>query len=747
MDAKKWTWEEGLKVFMDTTGTLTTREAVAGPESKAWIDFATFRIEKNVGLTRDYSKIFDIYWSAESSYGNDRARYVVGFSVDWKGYWDAADSPYNLWLSEPMKALGPLVSTSPAKTSIVNQFTFVNAKQQLEGVVSWLDEWMPVIKGWGDDLDSEGSEWRGSAAGSFKKFVDVMHMEMNKVRLDITTPQNCVTLLESAKEQLRASSSGMFYQGLEAWKKPTGEGTPEAYSPYNGVSLLRREFNRLMTGATLHVTWQTSTASYGNGYTSQTDPVFDKIVDKSGTDVSAADWIKTIERAAKNEWLLGLSTLDTAATTYVGKLDTEYQKLASALEEGVYQPNFTLPSGSGAGGPGGPGGAGGPGPNPPNLDKKGPGGTGGGNLPDLTGGKGGGSGGTGGSGGNKSGNLPGGNLPGGPKPPPISVPTTSPGTVGGGTGGGTGGGKVPLLDKNGKPVMGSDGNPVMVPPGSRIGKDGKVYDSNGKPVMGAGGKQVVAPPGGKVGVPPKEDTQTGGLPGSSYDRIRLPEGAKVLADGTVVDAKGKPLLDSNGNPYALPKGATLKDGIVVDANGNPISRTHQLLTNAEHAITSRPDPKTITSGGPGGNKHLTDGLGTGAGGGAGGRKFVTDGLGSGGGGIGDGARLKGTSTTVGGATGLGERAARMLGLPTQTPPTGSSAAPGADGRQSSGGPGSGPGASQSSMMPPMMPPMSPGGAGAGQPNQGKDRQRTTWLTEDEDTWGTDTGSVSGVIGR
>ncbi|UUU44123.1 hypothetical protein [Streptomyces sp. NBC_00162] len=49
---------------------------------------------------------------------------------------------------------------------------------------------------------------------------------------------------------------------------------------------------------------------------------------------------------------------------------------------------------------------------------------------------------------------------------------------------------------------------------------------------------------------------------------------------------------------------------------------------------------------------------------------------------------------------------------------------------------------------PMMPPMSPGAGGAGgQPNQGKDRQRTTWLTEDEEVWGTDTGSVSGVIGR
>jgi hypothetical protein len=46
---------------------------------------------------------------------------------------------------------------------------------------------------------------------------------------------------------------------------------------------------------------------------------------------------------------------------------------------------------------------------------------------------------------------------------------------------------------------------------------------------------------------------------------------------------------------------------------------------------------------------------------------------------------------------------------------------------------------------PMMPPMGGmGGAGAG---GGQDRQRTTWLAEDEEVWGTDSEAVSGVIGR
>lgn len=50
-------------------------------------------------------------------------------------------------------------------------------------------------------------------------------------------------------------------------------------------------------------------------------------------------------------------------------------------------------------------------------------------------------------------------------------------------------------------------------------------------------------------------------------------------------------------------------------------------------------------------------------------------------------------------------------------------------------------------MPPMMP---PGGAGAGCRCRGqndKERQRTTWLSEEEEVWGTDSGTIGGVIGR
>jgi hypothetical protein len=69
------------------------------------------------------------------------------------------------------------------------------------------------------------------------------------------------------------------------------------------------------------------------------------------------------------------------------------------------------------------------------------------------------------------------------------------------------------------------------------------------------------------------------------------------------------------------------------------------------------------------------------------------------------------------------------------------------------GPGAGPGLPQPGVggMPgggmPFMPPMMPGMGGAPQQGQDRDRQRSTWLKEDEKVWGTDPDCAPAVIGR
>lgn len=51
----------------------------------------------------------------------------------------------------------------------------------------------------------------------------------------------------------------------------------------------------------------------------------------------------------------------------------------------------------------------------------------------------------------------------------------------------------------------------------------------------------------------------------------------------------------------------------------------------------------------------------------------------------------------------------------------------------------------SGMMPPMMPPMMGGAGGAG--NDQKERERQTWLSEDEEVWGANEAAGFSVIGR
>jgi hypothetical protein len=697
-------WEEALKVFMSDTGSLADRNAVAGAGSARWVVEKSLRIVENAAEDKDWSKTFDIHWSGYATLTTDSGQnlaspvfYVVGFNVDWKNVFDNMSSKWNLWFHDPEKILTPLVA-SPYKNDVINPVTFDHAADQVKGIIDWFDHWVPTIKGWADSIDSDAQEWKGSAAGAFRKFLNVINVEMSKVRLDITAPYDYVTLIGTTKEKLQTSTLGM-YNGFSTWRQ-----LPQC----NSVYLLREVFSEVMTGAQIQVAWVPSATESAYGY----DPVLQKIVDRGGSDVTNTAWIDGVEGEAKQRWLKSLTSLDEAAKTHVSSLDDAYLKLAGALREGVYQPNITMPSGTT--------GPNGPTTNPLNdLQNKNPGGK---NPLD-------GNGSPGGAGGSKDIPKPGGGggAPGG-KPPagiPGNLPGKNgpgglPGNLNPGTSPGTGaGGDVPLLDKNGKPVLGPDGRPVMVPPGSRIGKDGKVYDPKGNPVLGPNGKPVVAPPGGKVGTQPTNgDQPRTGIPGTNpYDQIRLPEGAKVLQNGTVVDANGKPLLDSNGNPYSLPKGATIKDGIVVDANGKPLSRTNQLLTNAEHAIDSRPPRLNTQSGGLPGPGGLSSG-----------------------GGLGDGPKLKGNAATVGGMTGISEHAARTGASATGSPAV---AAANAAAQQQRAGL-----EARQQAQPPMMPPMSPGaGAGAGQPNQGKDRQRTTWLTEDEEVWGTDTDSVSGVIGR
>ena len=111
--------------------------------------------------------------------------------------------------------------------------------------------------------------------------------------------------------------------------------------------------------------------------------------------------------------------------------------------------------------------------------------------------------------------------------------------------------------------------------------------------------------------------------------------------------------------------------------------------------------------------------------------------GGGGGGGFDGAGGGGFGGSGGGAGGLGG------GLNADGTPIGGLNSSSGSALSGSTAPGGGAGAAGAG-YPPMMPPMMPPGAAGG---QDKERERTTWLAEDEEVWGTDPDVSPSVIGR
>ena len=168
-----------------------------------------------------------------------------------------------------------------------------------------------------------------------------------------------------------------------------------------------------------------------------------------------------------------------------------------------------------------------------------------------------------------------------------------------------------ILDASGKPVLGSDGKPMMatgrqsaaaveaaaaearvaelkrrqangeltpeesaelakleIPPGGSIAADGTILGADGKPVLGADGKPMMAGQG---------------LEAAANDP-RIPPGGSVAADGTILGADGKPVLGADGKPMIAgqgleaaandpripPGGSVRSDGVIVDADGNPV---------------------------------------------------------------------------------------------------------------------------------------------------------------------------------
>ncbi len=572
---------------------------------------------------------------------------------------------------------------SPNQNDTTSLWSFDAAATMLHDLDVWLTGWVPVINGWADAVNAPDDDFQGSAAGAFRYVLRGFATELGKLHIELNTPGPYWEPLNTARTQLGATHVALW-NGYSTWR---------ANRRSMPVNCVHDAFIDAMASA--------SPVPDTNGMAYDESATPKVTINTDLGDPASQDFWDRVQHNAKQYWLLEVSTaLDAAAGPAIDALNTAYHSATAALAD-IGQTTLQAP----------------PQPDPTN-DPTNPDGEDAGDHPKVDtgdgadGGAGGGAGlddGSGpksaatagmpsiGGGSTSDGSGKPGSGTGAPKP---SAPMVMPGGSSSGTG-------LPLV-KDGRQVTDpKTGQPMTVPPGTTVGKNGELFGPDGSPLLGPDGKPIYAPKGSKVGKPAD--------PIGHVVNATVPEGSTIGKDGVITGPDGKTVLDAHGNPVHVTKGSSIgKDGTIIGPDGKPVPEQTQLLDNEEHAMLHPdllPRPHTTVDGptglsasraGPVGD--LVPGV---ARSGMGAR--VTE----------NGGRLTPEQLAAQEAT-AGESAAaeqaQLLGRQTAT----------------SGGE-------------PMMPPMGGmGGAGAG---GGQDRQRTTWLAEDEEVWGTDSEAVSGVIGR
>ncbi|MFB7614108.1 hypothetical protein [Kitasatospora sp. NPDC056181] len=762
-----WKWEAVLEVFASSaqrSAKIVKREEIAGPNVDSWFKPVKMFVcqggymnSETTGISRGQGTP-DVWWAWNYNDANNKpASFVIGISMDYGKWGNDTKGPLSRFNWQSQEIFAPLLAAAVkdgdksmgvlGNDTVSSNSLYVGA-QTLTNVEKLIETTVAKFQGWAKDLDSPGDNWQGSAAGAFKVLMDGFVDELLTLQEDLKSSPYAKNLetagaaIDKAATDLQAVRND-WYNG----KTPATAGTTDAQFP--GYPWLSTATLQALADALKDVS-PTITLDPNGG----TDTA---VVTTPLGDPTKQEFYDALQVKAKEVWLRRVSDyLDKPASEKMNTLDTAYGPLLTALRLGlgnfgIRTPPAPVPDPSkGGGGPPPPKGDGGTGDKAPPKGEGGggAGGSGGGPKLDLGGGTGG-----GGAGGGA----------GGKKPPTVIGGGAGGGGAGGGAGGAGGGTGTQILGPDKKPLLDADKKPVMLPPGGYIGAGGKLFDGNGKPVLDKNGKQVVVPEGSTVA-----PGSGGGIYGPN---AKVPKGSTVREDGSVVDADGKPVLDANGNPVVLGKGGSIaQDGTLLDASGKPISDYSQRYSDQQRVVDS------IGGGGGGGGGGLRP-PSTGSSSSSSWRLDTGSGFGdysgSGGGSLGSYAGLFGGSGGSGGGAGGGGfspsagQAGRVLssggGLSPRaiesnggTPVAGKLAAAEAAAAEKAMSQKAAAMAAEEAAMrgrsvattggsgAPMVPPMG-GGAGGGQGE--KSRQRTTWLAEDEEVWGTDSGAVSGVIGR
>ncbi|MER7024910.1 MULTISPECIES: hypothetical protein [Streptomyces] len=702
-----------MKAFAGSGQNVTDSSAVGTDGTPSWL--SGFTTGTSLAGAGDMAHGQDVWWSFRFSVGSSDLEYFLGATMDWGGL---DSGPFHHFVQQPEAILGP-VAGSLKGNDVASLGSFDTAGITLRGLERRLDGARGILDAWAREVNEDDSNWQGSAAGVFRTVLHGMADELDRLRIEMTTPRDIAAELDRTRTQMHSTLTALLAAHRD-WR------ADRMAWPVNAVHDALQE---AMQGASVSFGYQT----VGDGSNPEA-----KVTSSYGDPSTQGFWDR-VQSRAKALWLANVYTrLDQPAGQHMQALTSTVGSTGTAIPQQITPLRLRMPGGGAGGtnpfGPGtspfgsgtdpygsgidrkalppeaqqylknngygsgtGPDGAGGPdgsGAGPEgarsSVDEQGkgdgarlPGGSGkdgpeGGKIPDVkqfaqqlgggTGGIGDGStDGHAGGEGDRSGHVPPGMIP--PPPPKIQPPMT--GTSGGGSGlktspFGSGGGAAKLVGPDGRTLTDRNGHAVDVPRGSKINADGTVTRPDGTLATDRNGNQLTVPRGTKlhpVAEPPHD--------GSVWRERKMPE--NVQLPGGKGGSGG-----ATAHPPVMPRGLSTVSGL--------------------------------------------GGGGAGGGGGASSGEIQPP------------------------RTGMSPKAFKNGGSlppppPEEFPPGGRGGRGGALQEATSMG------RSTSSGGSPMVPPMGAGGAGAGAGGQGGDRERATWVDEEEEVWGTDGGATPGVIGR
>ncbi|MFF2658632.1 hypothetical protein ACFVUH_14820 [Kitasatospora sp. NPDC058032] len=717
-------WEDAL-TFLGSTADAkpATRESVRDDE-KPWLkpgDRKHEAVDGWQGVKGDGSQLSLDSWVAwyftytMSTSKVYHASYVVGTNIHYPNL-DGAGAKFAAWTGS-RAPLERFIDGTIKANDRLDPAGFTKAADNLRDFTYFLDGWITKIgTDWVKGIGEEGGDWQGSAANALRALLLAFRNEIDAdnriIRMadvgSYLTP--CKTAVETQIAALWKGFQNWWASPL-AW--PTNAVTQAILDGLKGGTVTV-DLKDPKSPAWQH--WDEKTKGTGDdmGSIGSVDSLTFTLKGAAFGDPATVEFWTQVDKRAREVWVANVVThLDKAADDALSAIGVAYGSASGAAAPLKPFPLIM------------------PDPKQPAKDDptKDPTKDGAPDIKDIGGGP-----------DTKDGGPDVKDIGGGPDIKDIKG-------VGGGSGGNSGNsGTTPpnlnLGNSGTTPPNLNLGNSGTTPPNLNLGNNGTTppnlnLGNNG---TGSNGPNLIGNPFPDLNTGPLPDSLLPGSTGSNRPVV-VPPNSVITKDGRIVDESGNPVLDANGNPMVAGPGYTIgPDGILRDGQGNTVSQYRQLLADRYSAGSD-------DSGG--GDNLLTPNSF-----GSGGFSYNTMGLGTGGPGGGSSLGLGGGPMLAGMGGGLSNRALAAGGDPSATKAAVDQAnaervaaerAARAAAQEQAALTGRGTATTSGGM--PMMPGGGMGGAGAGGAGNDKDRRRTTWLAEDEEVWGTDSGAVHGVIGR